>query len=301
MERKKINIKDIANNLQCRELSHVYNMIQLFFTKCFKEVGIPILSFSTGTPNCFKELLEMPSVSLVKTCSYDQLNLPVPSVEGHAGKLHLILVLETPVFYCEGRVQLSDGFTPSEVVLLTRALGLLGVKKSIFINASGTVNLKEYQPGNFVLVSDHINFSGQSPLCGRDTPFFEGFTDLSKVYNVCLKKVFMEVAKRANIKIKNGAIYGLTKTAKEFETPAEVRMFKMLGVDLLGMSSVLESIACVNMGIEAIILSVVTNEGVGLGSSVNHEANLQVIETCKKDLAQLVYRFVGHLEMVHQL
>ena len=298
MERKKIMMKDIANNPQCRELVNVHNMIQMHFEKCFKEVGIPILSFSTGTANCFKEISEMTGVSLVKTCSYDQLNIPVPSVEGHAGKLHLVLILETPVFFCEGRVQLSDGFTPAEVVLLTRALGLLGVKKSIFINASGTVNLEKYQSGDFVLVSDHINFSGQSPLCGRGAPFFDSFTDLAKVHNVCLQKVFMEVAKTINIKIKGGAIYGLTKTAKEFETPAEVRMFKMLGVDLLGMSSVLESIACVNMGIEAMILSVVTNEGVGLGPSVSHEENLKIVETCGKQLARLIYGFVDKLEIV---
>lgn len=300
MEKKKITIKDIANNLQCRDLVHAYNMIKMYFGKFFKTEGAPILYFSTGTANCFEDLKKLPGVSVIDTADYVDLGIPVPCIEGHSAKLHLLRILETPVFFSEGRVQLSDGFTPAEVVLLTRALGLLGVKKSIFINASGTVNLEEYKPGDFVLVSDHINFSGQSPLCGREAPFFEGFTDLAKVYNICLQKVFKEVAKSKNIKIKDGAIYGLTKTAKEFETPTEVRMFKMLGVDLLGMSSVLEAIACVNMGVDVALLSVVTNEGVGLGSSVSHEENLQAIKNCGKDLAQLMFQFTNHLEMVAQ-
>jgi purine-nucleoside phosphorylase len=138
--------------------------------------------------------------------------------------------------------------------------------------------LKKYKPGDSVLVSDHVNFYGQSPLCGRETPFSKAFTDLSKVQNICLQEIFKKVAKSEKIKIKHGAIYGLTKMAKEFETPAEVRMFKKLGIDLLGMSSVLESIACVNMGIDTAMLSVVTNEASGLGPSVSHEENLKIVE-----------------------
>lgn len=298
MKTKQILITDIANNPQCRELVNVYNIIKLNFKECFEKEGTPIISFSTGTANCFNNLLKLKGVSVIKTCDYGDLDIPVPSVEGHAGKLHFIRILDTLAFFCEGRVQLSDGFNPNEVVLLTRALGLLGVKKSILINASGTVNVKKYKPGDFVLVSDHVNFYGQSPLCGKGTPFFNSFTDLSKVYNLCLQDIFKKVAKSENIKIKDGAIYGLTKMAKEFETPAEVRMFKMLGIDLLGMSSVLESIACVNMGIDTVILSVVTNEGAGLGSLVNHEDNLKIVETCGEELARLIYGFIDKLEIV---
>jgi purine-nucleoside phosphorylase len=208
-------------------------------------------------------------------------HFPQSTVVGHTGHLVLGHIAGIPVAVMQGRVHAYEGYPLSEVTFPTRVLGLLGAKTLVVTNAAGGIRTT-LQQGSLVAISDHINLTGTNAALGPNEPRFsmvpgagQRFFDMSTAYSLRLRTLAIEEAARQQFLLTEG-VY-LAVLGPSFETPAEIRAFRTLGADLVGMSTVHEVIVARHMGLEVLGLSLVTNMAAGvLNQPLNHE---EVIET----------------------
>ncbi len=206
---------------------------------------------------------------------------PLSTVEGHAGKLLLGEINGIDVAVMAGRVHAYEGYTMAEVTFPTRVLGLLGCRALILTNAAGGINTS-YREGTLVAISDHINLTGTNAALGPNEPRFatrEGtglrFFDMSAAYSPRLRTLAQAEAGKQGIPLPEG-VY-LAVLGPSFETPAEIRAFRTLGADLVGMSTVHETIVARHMGLEVLGLSLVTNMAAGVSDRLIHHAEVMEI------------------------
>ncbi len=201
---------------------------------------------------------------------------PRSTVEGHAGELILGTVNGVEVAVMSGRVHAYEGYSMAEVTFPTRVLGLLGCRALIVTNAAGGINTS-FGEGTLVALSDHINLTGLNAAAGPNEPRFAQhagaglrFFDMSAAYSPRLRRLAQHEAARLGIPLPEG-VY-LAVLGPSFETPAEIRAFGTLGADLVGMSTVHETIVARHMGLEVLGISLVTNMAAGvLNRPVHHE------------------------------
>lgn len=205
-------------------------------------------------------------------------HFPQSTVEGHSGKLILGTIAGVPIAVMQGRVHAYEGYALSEVTFPTRVLGLLGCKSLIVTNAAGGINTG-YQQGSLVAISDHINLTGSNAALGpNEARFGPRFFDMTAAYSPQLRALAQAEATKQNIPLVEG-VY-LAVLGPSYETPAEIRAFRTLGADLVGMSTVHEVIVARHMGIEVLGLSLVTNMAAGvLDEAINHD---EVMETGRR-------------------
>jgi purine nucleoside phosphorylase I, inosine and guanosine-specific len=217
---------------------------------------------------------------------YDRIpHFPVPSgIVGHAGELVLGRVGNTPVVVLSGRVHYYEGRAMSEAVFPARVLARLGVKAVILTNAAGGVRLT-FRPGDLMVLTDHINGLGANPLVGaNEDALGPRFPDMSAVYDARLRSVLKAQARRLRIPLRQGVYVGLQ--GPSYETPAEIRMWRKLGADAVGMSTVPEAIALRHAGVRVAGISTITNMAAGiLKKPLNHA---EVLETTKRVGARFV-------------
>ncbi len=210
---------------------------------------------------------------------------PVPHVEGHGGALVVGTVGGTKVACLSGRVHLYEGWSPSEVVRAVRTLRLLGVPSFLLTNAAGGI-ADDMAPGDLMVLRDHLNLTGASPLTGAHEPAFgPRFPDQSRVYSPRLRALLDTVGQR----LRPGVYAGLL--GPSYETPAEIRMLQRLGADAVGMSTVHEAIALNAMGAEVAGLSLVTNLAAGI--SPVPLAHAEVVAAGKQAAAALTALVTG--------
>jgi purine-nucleoside phosphorylase len=227
--------------------------------------------------------------------SYSDLpHFPQSTVEGHSGKLVLGHIAGVPIAVMQGRVHAYEGYPLSDVTFPTRVLGLLGCKSLIVTNAAGGVNTS-YQQGSLVTISDHINFTGSNAALGRnEAKFGPRFFDMSTAYSPQLRALAHSEAARLNIALSEG-VY-LAVLGPSYETPAEIRAFRILGADLVGMSTVHEVIVARHMGIEVLGLSVVTNMAAGvLNEAINHEEVMETGRRVERQFTSLVTALIPQI------
>jgi len=205
-------------------------------------------------------------------------HFPQSTVEGHSGKLVLGTIAGIPIAVMQGRVHAYEGYSMAQVTFPTRVLGLLGVRNLIVTNAAGGINTR-YGQGAIVAISDHINLTGTNAALGPNDPRFgQRFFDMSTAYSPALRKLAITEAAKQNWTLDEG-VY-LAVLGPSYETPAEIRAFRTLGADLVGMSTVHEVIIARHMGLEVLGLSVVTNMAAGvLDEPINHE---EVMDTGRR-------------------
>ena len=209
------------------------------------------------------------------------LHFPQSTVEGHSGRLVLGTIARVPIAVMQGRVHAYEGYAMAQVTFPTRVLGLLGVRQLIVTNAAGGINTR-YGQGAIVAISDHINLTGTNAALGPNEPRFglipgsgQRFFDMSTAYSPNLRKLAIAEATKQNWTLNEG-VY-LAVLGPSYETPAEIRAFRTLGADLVGMSTVHEVIIARHMGIEVLGLSVVTNMAAGvLDEPINHEEVMEI-------------------------
>lgn len=203
---------------------------------------------------------------------------PKSTVQGHKGQLVLGELEGKKVIAMQGRFHYYEGYKMSDVSLPVRVMKLLGINKLMITNAAGGVN-ESFEPGDLMLIEDHINFASNNPLIGKNIDKFgPRFPDMSHAYDNDLIEIAHKCADNIDLEIKKG-VYMLF-TGPTYETPAEIRMARILGADAVGMSTVPEVIAAVHSGIKVIGISCITNMAAGiLPSPLNHE---EVIETTQK-------------------
>ena len=219
---------------------------------------------------------------------------PQPAVEGHHGRLIAGEVRGKRVLALCGRVHLYEGFSPAEVALGVRVAGRLGTRVLVVTNAAGAVD-PAFVPGSLILIADHLNFQGASPLAGPDGETFGSrFVDMTEAYSARLRRLARQAAARCGIEL-GEAVYAAV-LGPNFETPAEIRFLRTAGAGLVGMSTVQEVIAARQMGIEVLGLSCATNPAAGVSSQpLSHLEVLEVAGRAAGRLERLLAEFAGLL------
>ncbi len=211
----------------------------------------------------------------VKIPYADVPHFPVSTVEGHAGQLVIGELEGKTVLAMQGRFHYYEGYPMMDVTYAIRVMKQIGIENLIVTNAAGAVD-KSFIPGDLMLISDHINLSGSNPLIGKNHDNFGvRFPDMSNAYSEPLRALAREVAKEEEIDLKEG-VYAFM-SGPTYETPAEVRMIRLLGGNAVGMSTAPEVIVAVHSGIEVVGISCMTNMAAGiLDQPLNHK---EVVET----------------------
>lgn len=216
---------------------------------------------------------------------------PVPSVEGHVGRLVIGRLGGVEVACLQGRVHLYEGHPARTVVPLVRTLKLLGCETLVVTNAAGALDL-DAKPGSLMLVVDHINMQGQNPLSGaNDESFGPRFPAMTNAYDVELQARMRAAAKTLGIALREGVYMALLGPC--FETPAEIRAWSRLGANAVGMSTVPEVIVARHCGMKVAAVSVLTNLGAGLADeTLSHDQTLHFAALAAEDLQKLVIAFL---------
>ncbi|MBX2848228.1 MAG: purine-nucleoside phosphorylase [Acidiferrobacterales bacterium] len=205
--------------------------------------------------------LDLAGFDTLTTINYaDIQGLPPSTAPSHVGQLRLISNGRKTIALCKGRQHLYEGYSAQQVCTMVYALSTLGAHTLVVTNASGALNA-EYRPGDVMLISDHINMTGQNPVIGQDERFGITFPDMSQAYCKQLSGLAYRTAKDMNIKLHSGVYMGVT--GPSLETSAERRMFRTMGADAIGMSTVLEVIGANHCGMNVLGLSAITNLALG--------------------------------------
>jgi len=235
----------------------------------------------------FAEQLEAPTA-----ISFAQIpHFPRSTVPGHSGKLVIGKVAGVPVAVMQGRVHAYEGYSSEEVTFPVRVLGRMGVTMLVLTNAAGGIN-DALKRGQLVLIADHINLSGRNPVAGpQDERLGPRFFDMSEAYSSRLRLLAIEAARSMEFRLYE-AVY-LSLLGPSFETPAEIRAFRTMGADLVGMSTVQETIVARQMGIEVLGISCVTNLAAGIQAEpLSHEEVMETGRAVEAQLAGLLRRLV---------
>ena len=216
---------------------------------------------------------------------------PQSTAVGHAGTLVVGTFGGVPVAVMKGRAHLYEGHPAAKVVFGVRVLGRLGIRSLVLTNACGAID-PAVEPGRLVAISDHLNLLGTSPLVGpNDDALGPRFPDMTNAYDPEYRAFARDAAARLGIRLGEGVYAAWLGPA--FETPAEIRMVRTLGGDLVGMSTVPEVLAARHMGIRCLALSCVTNAAAGvLDEPIDHEQVLEVGARAAKDLVALLREVV---------
>ena len=251
------------------------------------KLGVVLGSGLGGFADAIQERTEIP---------YEEIpGWPRSTAVGHAGALVVGKFGGLAVAAMKGRAHLYEGLAPAKVVFGVRVLGLLGVRTLVLTNACGAVD-ETLVPGQLVLISDHLNLQGTSPLTGpNDDEIGPRFPDLSEAYDPRLRAAARDAAGRLGIDLPEGVYAAWLGPA--FETPAEIRMIRALGAGLVGMSTVPEVLAARHMGIRCLAISCVTNMAAGiLPEPIDHERVLETAASSAETLTALLREVLPTLE-----
>ena len=216
---------------------------------------------------------------------------PAATAPGHVGRLLLGRMDDVPVVMLQGRLHLYEGNDPGLVVQPVLLMGRLGARVVVLTNAAGGLN-PDYGPGTLMVIRDHINMTGRTPLLGRNADDIgPRFPDLTVAYDRHLRERLHTAGAAEGVSLEEGIYVGLL--GPSYETPAEVRMLRAWGGDAVGMSTVLEAIACRWAGVSVAGVSLVTNAGAGYsGQPLTHEEVLEAGAEAGPRLARVIRRFI---------
>ncbi len=214
---------------------------------------------------------------------------PQPTVRGHAGDLYFGHFGQTPVLVLSGRAHFYEGHSMAQVTFAVRTLAAFGITDLLLTNAAGGVNRK-FRRGDFMALTDHINFMGANPLRGPAIAGRNRFVDLTDTYEAGLRQLLAAAGRRAKVKLQQG-VY-LAVSGPSYETPAEIRAFARLGADAVGMSTVPEAMAARQCGMKVAAVSCITNLAAGISAEkLSHAEVLETGERVKKSGAALLKNF----------
>lgn len=216
---------------------------------------------------------------------------PLSTAPGHKGRLVFGNIEGKNVVLMQGRFHCYEGLSAAETVIPIRTFIKLGIKSIVITNAAGGIN-EGFKPGNLVLVKDHINFTSLTPLVGQNMDEFgDRFPDMTYAYDREYMDILIKKAKEENIALKQG-VYAMM-SGPSYETPAEIRALRILGADLVGMSTVPEVIAAAHAKVRVVVLSCVTNMAAGiLDKPLTHEEVLDTGKKVSSDIYKLFNAFL---------
>jgi purine-nucleoside phosphorylase len=249
-------------------------------------VGIVLGSGLGGAADAIENSVAIP---------YDEIPYwPRTTAIGHAGRLVIGTLEGTPVVAMQGRVHYYEGYTMDEITFPIRIFSEMGVTSLIATNAAGGVNLS-YSPGDLVAISDHINYMGTNPLIGaNNNKWGPRFPDMTFAYDPEYIQFLFQVAKDENIRLHKGVYIAFS--GPSYETPAEIRMSRTLGADLVGMSTVPEVIVANHMGMRVLAISCVSNYAAGVTSNKLHHN--EVLEGMSRSAESMIKMIRGFLRKI---
>jgi len=227
--------------------------------------------------------------------AYEQIpHFPVSTVEGHAGELMIGTIAGKTVVLMRGRFHMYEGYAPEVTAFPVRVMKALGVTSLIVTNAAGGINL-EFASGNLMLISDHLNLTGKNPLIGsNDAELGARFPDMSEAYSKRLRAIAKTVASEKGIGLVEGVYAGLL--GPSYETPAEIKMLRIIGADAVGMSTVAEVIAARHSGIEVVGISCISNMAAGiLDQPLSHVEVMETTDRVKSQFLELVTSLIAKI------
>lgn len=221
-------------------------------------------------------------------------HFPTSTAVGHAGKLVIGKVGDVPVAAMQGRVHFYEGYSMTDVIFPMRVFKAMGIKAAILTNAAGGINL-EYKQGCLMVIKDHINLQGTNPLIGHnDEKFGPRFFDMTFAYEPKYREWVMAAGKGLTVKVHEG-VY-LAVSGPSYETPAEIRAFRNMGADVVGMSTVPEVIAARHMDIKVLAISCITNLAAGVSPvALNHEEVLETGRNVRNDFVALLSKVIPQI------
>jgi purine-nucleoside phosphorylase len=222
--------------------------------------------------------------------SYAQIpGFPKPTVSGHAGELYFGHLGRTPVLVLSGRAHFYEGHPMERVTFAVRILAALGIRDLLLTNAAGGIN-KKFRAGDFMVLTDHINFMGTNPLRRHCQKAMPPFVDLTEVYDKKLRELLFKAGKISELKLQRG-VY-LAVSGPSYETPAEIRAFAILGADAVGMSTVPEAIVARQCGLKVAAISCITNPAAGISREIlSHAGVLEAAGRVEQSGARLIKNF----------
>ena len=222
---------------------------------------------------------------------YAALGLPATDVPGHAGQVVVGSLGGVRCALLSGRVHVYEGRPADEVVLAVRAMSRWGVQRVVLTNAAGGVE-PGYRPGDVMLVEDHINLTGMSPLIGPQNGLGPRFPDMTQAYDPALRSQAIQAAQRIGVPLHRGVYAAMH--GPSYETPAEIRMVAILGAQAVGMSTVPEVIALGQLGTPVLAFSLISNAAAGLGSGpLDHSEVTDAAATAGATLGRLLAELVS--------
>ncbi len=231
-------------------------------------------------------------IQIEKSLPYETIpHFPVSTVEGHSGRLIVGTIQGVPVVAMQGRFHYYEGYDMKQVTFPVRVMKTAGIETLFVSNASGGLN-PEFKVGDIMVINDHINMFGTNPLLGPNmNEFGPRFPDMSESYSKRLMKLAFDIAGQNNISLKQGVYVGTS--GPTFETPAEYKMFRVLGGDAVGMSTVPEVIVARHMGMECFGISIITDSGVpGEIVEVSHEEVQKVAAAAEPLMTKVIKELV---------
>ena len=243
----------------------------------------------SGLGSCMKKFIEKISIDVS-----DIPHWPVPTVEGHRGRLVMGRVDRIDVWALQGRIHFYEGYSIRDVIFPVRILGKMGVRSLIVTNAAGGLH-PDLDRGDVMVITDHINLMGVNPLIGEyDSYMGDRFPDMSEPYDRGYIALAQETAREIDVDLKKGVLIAVS--GPSYETAAEVRMMRMLGGDAVCMSTVPEVIAGVQMGMRILGLSCITNKATGLTSRrLSHEEVEKIPPAIRERFGELLTGIIHKL------
>ncbi len=219
-------------------------------------------------------------------------NFPVSTAPGHIGRFIFGTLSGKNVMCMQGRIHLYEGYPTESVVMPIRVMRKMGVEKLVVTNAAGGIN-ENFSVGDIMLITDHINFTGRNCLIGaNDAEFGVRFPDMSFAYDPKLREIALKCADELHMNLQQGVYIGCT--GPSYETPAEIRTFRVMGADTVGMSTVQEVIAANHCGMHVLGFSLVSNKAAGLsGERLTEEEVLTIGKQKSKEMQTLIMKILG--------
>lgn len=254
-------------------------------TQFILEKGVKEIDFGLILGSGLGELAEEIEEAIV--IPYDQIPFfPTSTVVGHAGQLVYGTLSGKKVLAMQGRFHFYEGHSMQTVTYPVRVMAALKAYSVIVTNASGGVN-ESFVPGDLMLITDHINFTGQNPLIGpNEDEIGPRFPDMSEAYTLTYREVAKEAASQLDLTLKEGVYMGYS--GPTYETPAEIRMSRTMGADAVGMSTVPEVIVAAHSGLKVLGISCITNLAAGMQANLNHEEVVETTQRVKQSFKALI-------------
>ena len=234
-------------------------------------------------------------IDIVRSIDYKDIpHFPVSTVQGHSGRLIVGRIGGVPVIAMQGRFHFYEGYQMSQVTFPARVMKVLGIKTLLVSNAAGGLN-PDFKVGDVMVITDHINMFGTNPLIGPNLDEFgPRFPDMSEVYSKRLVAKALEIGANEGLDLRTGVYVGTT--GPTFETPSEYKMFRLLGADAVGMSTVPEVIVAHHSGIEIFGVSIITDSGVpGEIVEVSHEEVQKVAAAAEPRMTRVISQLVKNI------